>query len=85
MQMQRNCNTVFGVSRFAVNGAGVKVTFNIVVWKMVSETCRRDNITPNFEKINVNPLSDNLFIFQKDKSTTLQEFSDKYATCLLRD
>ena len=50
---------------------------------MASETCRRDNITSNFEKINVNPLSDNLFIFQKDKSTTLHEFSDK--TCLLRD
>ena len=59
---------------------------------MASETCRRDNITSNFEKINVNLLSDNLFIFQKDKSTTLkltlltlQEFSDKRATCLLRD
>ena len=39
----------------------------------------------NFEKINVNPLSDNLFIFQKDKRTTLQEFSDKHATCLPRD
>ena len=34
----------------------------------------------NFEKINVNPLSDNLFIFQKDKSTILQEFSGKQAT-----
>ena len=52
---------------------------------MASETCRRDNITSNFEKINVNLLSDNLFIFQKDKSTTFQEFSDKRATCLLRD
>ena len=52
---------------------------------MASETCRRDNITSNFEKINVNLLSDNLFIFQKDKSTTLQEFSDKRAACLLRD
>ena len=46
----------------------------------------------NFEKMNVNLLSDNLLIFQKDKSTTLkltlltlQEFSDKCATCLLRD
>ena len=46
---------------------------------MASETCRRDNIVSNFEKINVNPLSDNLLkiIFQKDKSTILQEFSDK--------
>ena len=52
---------------------------------MASETCRIDSITSNFEKINVNPLSDNLFIFQKDNSTTLQEFSDKYATCLPRD
>ena len=38
----------------------------------------------NFEKINNNLLSDNLFIFQ-DMSTTLQEFSNKRATCLLRD
>ena len=59
---------------------------------MVNETCRRDNITSNFEKINVNLLSDNLFIFEKNESTTLklilltlQEFSDKRAICLLCD
>ena len=61
----------------------INVTFNIVVSKIASETCRRDSILLNFEKINVNPLSDNLFIFQKDKSTTLQEFSDKQLVCCM--
>ena len=40
----------------------------------------------NFDKINVNPLSDNYVYFpelQKDKSTTLQEFSDKQLVCCM--
>ena len=55
--------TVFGVSRFVVNG--VKVTFNIVASKMASDTCRTctDSITSNFDKINVNSLSDNYVYF----------------------
>ena len=37
--------TVFGVSRLAVNGMKVTFTCNIVVPKMVSDTHRRDSIT----------------------------------------
>ena len=58
----------------------------------MSETCRRGSITLNFEKININPFSENYVYFPEGAllcknfpSTTFQEFSDKHATCLLCD